>query len=152
MRLEFSPMAWEIRLEGMKIRGGIETIQLIEELRHQKLKCYEKSWRPEETFCYSDSGEISPFNCPVAWGCPLQRSKIPNECHRYDTKQSEGEAPEILKLWRTRSTPSLPSLPGPFWPRDRAPYKVLSMGQIELNCVLKLNGIAISECSKLAQS
>ena len=36
-------------------------------------------------------------------------------------------------------TPSLPSLPGPLWPGMVAPERVLSMGQIELNCVLKLN-------------
>ena len=33
-------------------------------------------------------------------------------------------------LW---STPSLPSLSGPFWPRVVAPDRVLSMGQIELS-------------------
>ena len=32
-------------------------------------------------------------------------------------------------------TPSLPSLPGPLWPGVVATDKVLSMGQIELNCV-----------------
>ena len=37
------------------------------------------------------------------------------------------------------STPSLPSLSGSLWPGVGAPYRVLSMGQIELNCVLKLN-------------
>ena len=33
------------------------------------------------------------------------------------------------------STPSLPSLPGPHWPGVVALDRVLSMGQIELNCV-----------------
>ena len=42
------------------------------------------------------------------------------------------------ELWRMRSTPSLPSLPGPLWPGVVAPDRVLSMGQIELNCVLML--------------
>ena len=37
----------------------------------------------------------------------------------------------MLKLWGMWSTPSLSSLPG-----------LLSMGQIELNCVLMLNWIA----------
>ena len=37
------------------------------------------------------------------------------------------------------STPSLPSLPGPFWPGEEAPDRVLSIGQIELNCVIVLN-------------
>ena len=37
------------------------------------------------------------------------------------------------------STPSLPSLPGPPLPGVVAPDRFLSMGQIELNCVLMLN-------------
>ena len=32
-------------------------------------------------------------------------------------------------------TPSLPSLPCQFWPGAVAPDRVLSVGQIELNCV-----------------
>ena len=42
----------------------------------------------------------------------------------------------ILELLRIRSTPSLPSLPSPLWPEVVSPDTVLSMGQIELNCVL----------------
>ena len=38
-----------------------------------------------------------------------------------------------------QSTPSLPSLLGPLWPGVVAPDRVLSMGQIEQNCVLILN-------------
>ena len=45
----------------------------------------------------------------------------------------------MLELWGMRSTPSLPSLPGPLWLGVVAPDRVLSMGQIELNCVLMLN-------------
>ena len=37
-----------------------------------------------------------------------------------------------------RSTPSLSSLPGPVWPGVVALDRVLSMGQIELICVLRL--------------
>ena len=65
----------------------------------------------------------------------------PNKCPVYDSKQSDGAVPVILKRWGMQSTPSLLSLPGPVWlgmvPSDR----VLSMGQIELNCVLMLNWI-----------
>ena len=49
----------------------------------------------------------------------------------------------MLELWGMQSTPSLPSLPGPLWPRVEAPDRVLSMGQIELNCVLMLNWIEL---------
>ena len=73
----------------------------------------------------------------------LQRGKTPaNECLAYDTKQSGGEASVMLKLWGMRSTPLLPLHQGPLWPRMVAPDRALSMGQIELNCVLMLNWIA----------
>ena len=45
----------------------------------------------------------------------------------------------MLELWGMWSTPSLVSLPSPLWPRVVTPDSVLSMGQIELNCVLMLN-------------
>ena len=45
--------------------------------------------------------------------------------------QSDGEAPEMLELWLMQSTLLLPLLPGLF-----QPGMDLSMGQIELNCVL----------------
>ena len=45
------------------------------------------------------------------------------------------------ELWM-RSTPSLPLLPGPLWPRVVAPDRVLFMDQIELNCTCaKLNSL-----------
>ena len=50
---------------------------------------------------------------------PLQRDKHPtNKCPRYDTKQSDDEAPVILELWGMRSISSLRSLQvhsGPEW-------------------------------------
>ena len=52
----------------------------------------------------------------------------PNECPGYDTKQSDGEVPAMLVLWGMRSTPSLPSLPGPLFPGVEAPDRALSMG------------------------
>ena len=33
---------------------------------------------------------------------------LPNECPKYDIKQSDGEAPLKLELWGMCSTPSLP--------------------------------------------
>ena len=61
----------------------------------------------------------------------------PNECPRYDAKQSDGEVPVVLELWGILSTPSLPLFPGPLWPgmvtRDRALNKT--------NCILMLNWI-----------
>ena len=44
----------------------------------------------------------------------------------------------MLELWGMWSTLSLPSIPGPLWPRVVAPDKVLSMGQIELFELLEI--------------
>ena len=68
--------------------------------------------------------------CPIGWGCRIHRLHFrrgvrhpPNKYPGYDTKQSDGEVPAVLKLWGMWSTPSLPSLPGTFWPRVVAPDK-----------------------------
>ena len=91
----------------------------------------------EYTVCYS-----------VSWGCRIHRlphcrgGRLPvNECPVYETKQSDGAVPMMLELWGMRSIPSLPSLPSTLWPRVAAPDRALSIGQIELNCVLMLNWI-----------
>ena len=47
----------------------------------------------------------------------------------------------MLVLWGMWSTPLLPSLLGPLYPGLVTPNRVISMGQIELNCVLKLTWI-----------
>ena len=57
---------------------------------------------------------------------------FPTECPRYDTKQSDGEAPVMLELWGKAENPSLLLLPGTFWPGVVASDRVLSIGQIEL--------------------
>ena len=51
-----------------------------------------------------------------------------NECPGYDTKQSDGEVPAVLELWRMWSIPLLPSVPGALWPGVVAPDRALSMG------------------------
>ena len=38
----------------------------------------------------------------------------------------------LLELWGMQSTPSLPSLPGSFWPQVIAPYTVFSMCSIKI--------------------
>ena len=70
-----------------------------------------------------------------------------HEYPEYDTKQSDGEASVMLKLWGMQSAPSLPSLPGPLWPQVVEPDRVLSMGQIELNSIITLNWIVWNELS-----
>ena len=53
------------------------------------------------------------------------------ECLGYDTKQSDDDAPVMLKLWSMQSTPSLRLFPDPLCSKAVAPDRVLSMGQIE---------------------
>ena len=81
-------------------------------------------------------GAVEYTNC-----LPAEGEKAPprNECPGYDTKLSDGEVPVMLELWGMQSTPSLPSLPGPLWPGVVLTDRVLSMDQIQLNCVLMLN-------------
>ena len=83
------------------------------------------------------SGAVEYTDCTSAEGWDLL-----NEYPGYDTKQSDSKVPGMLELWGMRNTTSLPSLPGPLWPGVVAPDRALSMGQIELNCVLMLNWIA----------
>ena len=83
-------------------------------------------------------------NGVVSWGCRINRLHLfrgvrppgPMSVLIYDTKQSDGDAPVMLELWGIQSTPLLLLLPGPPWPEMLAPDWVLSMGQIELNCLL----------------
>ena len=42
----------------------------------------------------------------------------------------------MLELWGMRSTPSLPSLPGPLWPGVVAPDKGSVYGLNRTNCIL----------------
>ena len=65
------------------------------------------------------------------WDCRLhfcRGVRPPTLCPRYDTKQSDGEVPVLLKLWRMWNTSLLPSLLGPLWPGVVAPHRPLSLG------------------------
>ena len=62
------------------------------------------------------AGAVEYTNCTSAEG-----KTHPNECHGYDTIQSDGEVPVMLELWRMQITPSLPSLPDPIWAEMVAP-------------------------------
>ena len=88
---------------------------------------------------------FSIYFCPVSESFRIHQLHLgrgvwfPQRMSWHDTKQSDGEVPVILKLWRMQNTPSLQSLPGPLWPGVIAPDRVLSMGQIELNYILMLS-------------
>ena len=71
---------------------------------------------------------------PVGWDSRICRMYLcrgirprPNKCPGYDTKLHLME--KFGEMW---STPSLPLLPGPLWPRVAVPVRFLSMSQIEL--------------------
>ena len=83
---------------------------------------------------------MNEWKCCLVWK-KKRRNTVKSECPVYDTKQSDGEVPMMLELWGMQSTPSLPSLPGPLWPGVVVPDSILSMGKIELICVLMLNRI-----------
>ena len=76
----------------------------------------------------------SKTHCPIGWGCRIHRLLLCRGVRPfptsvlYGTKQSDGEVPAMLELWGMRSTPSLPSLPGPLWPGVVAPDRALFMG------------------------
>ncbi len=59
------------------------------------------------------------------------------ECPVYDIKQSDGEAPVMLELWRMRSAPLLLLFPGPSWPGVVVPGRVLFLDQINRVLTLK---------------
>ena len=92
---------------------------------------------PEGWYTNKQTNQTKSYSGLVSWRCRIQwrhlcrEVRIPhplNECPAYDTKQSGGEAPVMLEHWETRSTPSLPSLPGPLWSGVVAPKRVLSIG------------------------
>ena len=89
-----------------------------------------------EMLIAQSTGAVEYTDCNSTEGGKPPRS---NKCSGYDTKQSDGEVPVILELWEMRSTFSLPLLPGQLWPGVVAPDRILSIGQLELNCILKLN-------------
>ena len=62
-----------------------------------------------------------------------------NECSGYSTKQSDGKALLMLEPWRNAECLFIAIAPWFTQAGVEAPDWVLSIGQIELNCVLMLN-------------
>ena len=84
----------------------------------------------------------------VSWGYRMHRLhfwrgvRLSQRVSCYDTKQSEGEASVMMVLWGVQSIALLSLLPNSLRPGVVAHDRVLSIGQIELNCVLMLNQFA----------
>ena len=85
------------------------------------------------------AGAVEYTDCTSAEG--YDPHPHPNECPVYDTKQSDSEVPAVQELWGMRSTPSLPSLPSPLWPRVVAPDKSPIYGSNRTNSILLLKWI-----------
>ena len=88
----------------------------------------------------------------IGWGCRIywlhlcRGVRLPQYMSwRYDPRQSDDEAPIILKLWGMWSTPSFPSLPGRLWPWVVAPDKgpIYGSNRTKLCCYTKLNRFKI---------
>ena len=94
---------------------------------------YLKGFHILKFYLAQSAGAVEYTDCFSAEGNPH------NECTGYDTKQSDSKVPVMLELWGIRGIPLLPSFEGPLCPGVVAPDRVLSMGQIELNCVLMIN-------------
>ena len=83
---------------------------------------------------------------PIVWGCKniptasLQKGKTPKMRVPDLTLNNRMVRLVLEGMW---STPLLPSFPSPLWPEMVASDRVLSMGQIKLNCVY-----AILNCLK----
>ena len=83
------------------------------------------------------------FNCPVGWGCRIHRLHLCKEVRPYPQHVSW-----IWHLtiwwWDSSNAGALGNAEYPFIaiaPGGVAPARVLSMGQIERNCVLMVNWI-----------
>ena len=109
------------------------------------LDCSQWTIYPDSCISFESICWIKCLSSPVGWGCRIIRLLLwrgvrhPNECTRHDKKQYVGDASAMLEFWAMRSTPSLLSLLAPLWTRVVAPDRILSIGQIELNCVTMLN-------------
>ena len=79
------------------------------------------------------AGASENTDCFSAKGYPA------NECPVYDSKYSDGEVAVILDLSGVQTTPLLLSFPSFLWPGMIASNSILSISQIELNCVFVLN-------------
>ena len=90
----------------------------------------------EYTGCFSTTGEDPPT---IVLDMKLNKvyGKVPVMLELWG--KFYGKDPVMFELWVMEITLLLPSLPGPVWPRVVALDRILSIGQIELKCVIIQN-------------
>ena len=94
------------------------------------------------TTAHTKRGLSSRLGGAVEYRLYLLRGVRPSyESPDYDTKKSDGEVPMMQEIWVMLKIPSLPSLPDSLFLGVVAPDRALSMGQIDLNCILMINRI-----------
>ena len=69
----------------------------------------------------------------------------PNGSPGYDIKQSDDEAPVMLKRWGMWSTPSLTLLLGPLWSEGVTLHRFQSMGQIEQTMCKQMSDVKLCQ-------
>ena len=89
-------------------------------------------------------------HCPVSWGYRIHRLHLcrrvrpppsPNECSWYDNKQSDGEVPVMLVALGNVEHPFISNAPSSTLAPNCSTWWALSVGWIELNCILMINWI-----------
>ena len=88
-------------------------------------------------------------NCFRLFYCPVSCKTLPPPwVSWYDTKQSDSKVPVMLELWGMRSTPSVPSLPGPLWPGVVAPDRdpIYESNRTKQSTYAKLNCLGHWNC------
>ena len=115
--------AWNRTVLTFKLRTYINWIAWNTTVLTFKLNCL-KYFILHLTLCFALSARAIEY---IESFC-AEKQDFPSECPGFDTKQSDSEVLVMLELYRIRSTPSLPLLPGPLGLGVAAPDRILSMG------------------------
>ena len=132
------PLGWVCRIHWLHLCRGVRVTCIYTTKQSEIPVMQELGECGELLHCHrSQDRKVTPYFKTLIYFLTLK-----SYFTGYDTKRSDCEAPVMLELWGMRSTPSLPSLLGPFRPGVVAPDRVPSMGQIELIYKLMLGWIA----------
>ena len=115
-------------------------VKITENYRKYRSKIWKvliKNYRDQRSKCIEHTSKSIPN--PIGRNCKIHRLHLsrtvtitPNECCRYNTKQSNGEALVILERWGMLSTQFIAIALRSTQARTSTPERALSMGQVEL--------------------